>query len=578
MQKIKSILYQYVPILNWLPSYNSNYFKGDLVAGITIGVLLIPQGMAYALLAGLEPIHGLYAVTIPLILYAIFGTSRQLSVGPGAMIALLTATSISQLIPQSVGEYLQIAVTLAFLVGLIQLVFGLFRFGFIINFLSNPVISGYTSAAAIVIGISQLNYIFGLPSSSSKGHFGKLIDLFHSIDSFHVVTGLIGVGALLFIYFGKKIRTKTPITLVVLFIGILLTWSFDLASAGVPIIGDIPSGLPKPTLPFFNDYARLTQLLPYALTIALIGFAESSVIAKTIQTKHTDYKISSNQELIGLGMANLGASIVQAFPVTGGLSRSAVNDQSGAKTGMASIISSVIIILTLLFFTPLFYHLPYAILAAIILVAVLSLIDLKTIRSLWKNDKLDFLMLLSTFVLTLFFGIEIGIVTGMLLSISAVVYRASIPHIVVLGKVPGTDYYKNSHRFPELELRKDVLMIRIDGPIYFANVDYIYNHIEANVSIKGGDLNTVILNIESVTSIDSTGINHLTNWLVQLQKQKLTILITGAKGPIRDSLNQWGIVHLLGDNCLFSNDTTAIDYLDRKISTDALNSTKKYNN
>ncbi|MEX2590794.1 MAG: sulfate permease, partial [Chitinophagales bacterium] len=472
MKKIINYLKSLMPILHWLPNYKKEYLQGDLSAGLTVGVMLIPQGMAYAMLAGLDPIHGLYAVTVPLVLYAIFGTSRQLAVGPVAMVSLLTAAGIGTLNPSSTEEYLLLALTLAFIVGLIQFGMGIFRLGFIVNFLSHPVINGFTSAAAIIIGLSQVKHLLKINLPRTEHVQDIALALFQNIGDIHWITFGIGLAGILIIKYGKKIHSAFPAPLVAVVLGIVVVSVFNLTEYGVVVLGEVPSGLPTFSAPSF-DLESWKELLPIALTISLVGFAESYAVAKSIQAKHKNYKLDANQELIGLGMANFGAAFFKGYPVTGGFSRTAVNDQAGAKTALASIVSVILIVLTLLFFTSLFFYLPNAILAAVVLVAVSGLVDFATPKALWEKDKSDFLMLLATFAITLTLGIETGIISGMVLSLAAVIYRASRPHIAQLAKVPGTDYYRNITRFDNLEQRNDLLLLRIDGPIYFANIQFI---------------------------------------------------------------------------------------------------------
>jgi len=575
MSRVLSVIKKFIPILDWLPNYSKSNFPGDLSAGITVGIMLIPQGMAYAMLAGLDPIHGLYAVTIPLLLYAIFGTSRQLAVGPVAMISLLTAASIGALNPDSPEQYLLYALTLAFLVGLIQFTMGLFRFGFVVNFLSHPVINGFTSAAAIIIGLSQVKHLFRIDLPRTEHIQDTVVAIFQNIGDIHWITFAIGLVGIIIIRFGKLIHKHLPTPLIAVVFGILIVSGFNLSAEGVVVLGTVPAGLPSLSSPMFDINAWKT-LLPIALTISFVGFAESYAVAKTIHGKHKDYKLDANQELIGLGMANFGAAFFQGYPITGGFSRTAVNNDAGAKTAVASIISVVLIVLTLLFFTGLFYNLPSTILAAVVLVAVSRLIDFKTPKVLWEKDRLDFLMLVATFIVTLTLGIEIGIISGMVLSLGTVIYKASKPHIAVLGRVPNSNYFRNFNRFTNLEDRKDLLVVRIDGPIYFANIDFIKKKIDALVTQKGADLKTIVLNMESVTSLDSSGAHELEDWIRLWQKNKLNICITGTRGPIRDILHTWGIIHIIGKNHIFNDDATAVDFFDNKIDSASVEEMSAY--
>jgi SulP family sulfate permease len=547
----------YLPILEWLPNYKKDYLQGDLSAGLTVGIMLIPQGMAYAMLAGLEPIHGLYAVTVPLLLYAIFGTSRQLAVGPVAMVSLLTAAGIASLNASSPEQYLLYALTLAFLVGLIQFGMGALRLGFVVNFLSHPVINGFTSAAAIIIGLSQIKHLLRINLPNSEHIQEMAVAIYQNIGDIHWITFGIGAIGIVIIKYGKKIHKSFPAPLVAVIIGIALVSGFDLTSQGVKIVGDVPSGLPSFSSPSF-DLATWNTLFPIALTISLVGFAESFAVAKTIQAKHKNYRLDANQELIALGIANFGAAFFKGYPVTGGFSRTAVNNDAGAKTTMSSIFSAILIVLTLLFFTGLFYNLPSAILAAVVLVAVSGLIDFKEPIHLWHKDKSDFAMLIATFLITLTLGIETGIISGMVLSLLVVIYRASRPHMAQLGRVPGTNVFRNIDRFQNLEVRDDLLMIRVDGPIYFANVEFIKEKLDKWILNKKERVKMIVFNMESVTNIDSTGAHELNEWIVSWRKAGIDICMSSIKGPVRDVLNRWALLERIGSDHVFLDDNTAV--------------------
>ncbi|HMQ47789.1 MAG TPA: solute carrier family 26 protein [Saprospiraceae bacterium] len=553
----------FIPILDWLPNYQKTWLSGDLSAGLTVGVMLIPQGMAYSMLAGLPPIHGLYAVTIPLILYAIFGTSRQLAVGPVAMVSLLTAAGIGALHPDSPEMWLLLAITLAFLVGTIQFLMGLFRLGFLVNFLSHPVISGFTSAAAIIIGLSQLKHLLGIKIPNSEYVHEIILATAEHIGEVNLLTLGIGLVAIVVIKGMRKIHKAIPGALVAVILGILAVWGLHLTDQGVKIVGEVPSGLPGFSLPSF-DLASWQILLPTALTISLVGFMESFAVAKAIQSKHKDYQVDANQELMALGLANFGAAFFQGYAVTGGFSRTAVNDQAGAKTGLASIISASLIVLTLLFLTPLFYYLPNAVLAAVILVAVSSLIDYKEARHLWENDRSDFWMLLATFIVTLTLGIEKGILAGVVLSLGIVIYRATRPHVAVLGRVPDSMFFRNIKRFDNLEQRPDILVVRFDGPLFFSNINYFKDKMAELAAEKGKALRLIVLNADSMSHLDSSAIHALEEWVSDNRQNGIEVHFTSVIGPVRDTLNRWGLTHTIGEHCFFMSNYQAIQAFDHR--------------
>jgi SulP family sulfate permease len=557
---------KYIPIAAWLPHYSKDQWKGDLSAGLTVGVMLIPQGMAYAMIAGLPPIYGLYASTIPILLYAIFGTSRQLAVGPVAMVSLLTAAGIGAMAEGGTETYIQLAITVAFLVGAVQFLLGLFRMGFMVNFLSHPVVSGFTSAAALIIGISQLKHLMGVKLPESHHVHEILIAAIQQAGNTNLIAlviGLAGIGIILGI---KRISKAIPGQLIAVIFGVVAVWLFGLGEQ-VKIVGEVPSGLPSLSLPTFSVETWQT-LLPTVLTIALVSFMESIAVAKAIQAKHKNYKIDANQELIGLGLANLGGSFFQSFPTTGGFSRTAVNDQAGAKTTMASILSVGLIVLTLLFLTPLFYYLPNAILSSVIMVAVFGLIDFKEPVHLWHSNRTDFAMLIATFIATLSLGIEQGIAVGVVLSLVMLIYRTTRPHVAVLGRIPGTDIYRNIERFEKAEQRVDVLALRFDAQLYFANINYFRDTIDDWAAKKNGNLRLVVINGESINYADSSAVHALHDIVEEYRKLGADWYFAGVKGPVRDAFAKGGLMQYIGEDNFFLTVQEAIDHFDEVYGND----------
>ena len=551
---------RYLPILQWLPNYKKSYLSGDIGAGITVGIMLVPQGMAYAMIAGLPPVFGLYASLIPQIIYAIMGTSRQLAVGPVAMDSLLVASGLGALALSGIDEYIAMAIFLALFMGTIQLGLGLLRMGFLVNFLSMPVISGFTSAAAIIIGLSQLKHLLGTAIQSSNQVHILLKNSWVTISDTNLISLGIGIVAILVIKAIKKINTTIPAALVVVVLGILGIYFFGLNDFGVKIVGEVPSGLPSFGVPTI-EYSRISELLPIALTLALIAFMEAISIAKAIEEKHSDYVIDSNQELIALGTSNIIGSLFQSYPVTGGFSRTAINDQSGAKTGIAPMISALVVGLTLLFLTPLFYYLPNAVLAAIIMVAVFGLIDFKYPVELFKNRRDEFFLLIATFVITLTVGIMEGILLGVLISLLLLVYRTSRPHIAVLGRVRGTDYFKNVARFPEdTETFKEYLIVRFDAQLYFGNREYFKKELQHQLASKGTEVKFIILNAEAINYIDSSAVHMLRQTIQELKNRQIKLVIAGAIGPTRDILYSSGLIRDIGTDNLFVKTNEAFEH------------------
>lgn len=542
----------FVPALQWTKTYDRSWLKGDISAGLTVGVMLIPQGMAYAMLAGLPPIHGLYAVTLPLAIYAILGTSRQLAVGPVAMVSLLTATGVGAIAEVGTEAFLTLAIVLSLMVGVIQFALGLFRLGFLVNLLSHPVVSGFTSAAALIIGLSQLKHLLGIDLARSHHIHEILIAAGERITETNIYTlgiGLVGIALIIGV---KKINKAIPGPLLAVIFGILAVITLNLAGQGVKIVGEVPGGLPSLSFPSFS-WDQISALIPTALTISLVGFMESIAVAKAVQKKHKDYEVIPNQELLALGAANLAGAVVQAYPVTGGFSRTAVNDQAGAKTGLASLISAALIVLTLLFLTPLFHSLPKAILASVIMVAVFGLIDWKEAVHLWRVHRSDFWMLAITFLATLSLGIEQGIGVGVFLSIAVHIYRSMKPHLAVLGNIPGTNFYRNVERFTEAREIPGTLIVRFDGQLYFANQTYFQAQLNELVEAQSQRLKTVIINAEGISSIDSSAMHELHNFVETQHARGLNVVFAGLIGPVRDLFKKEQLFSFIGrQNFYFS--------------------------
>lgn len=522
--------------------------------------MLVPQGMAYAMIAGLPPVFGLYAALIPQVVYALLGTSRQLAVGPVAMDSLLVASGLGALALSGIEEYIAMALFLSLFMGTIQFILGLFRMGFLVNFLSKPVINGFTSAAAIIIGLSQLKHILGTSIERSNQVHILLKNALLNIDTTHWITVGIGLTAILIIKLSKKINPRIPAALIVVFLGVLIVYFLNLNEQGVKIVGEVPSGLPSPKLPTV-DGSRISELFPIALTLALIAFMEAISVAKAIEEKHSDYEVDPNQELIALGASNIIGAVFQSYPTTGGFSRTAVNDQAGAKTGVAPLISALVVGLTLLFLTPLFYYLPNAVLAAIIMVAVFGLIDLNYPLQLYKNQKDEFILLLVTFFITLGVGIKEGILLGVLSSLILLVYRTSKPHIAVLGRIRNTHYFKNVLRFPDdTETFKEFLVLRFDAQLYFGNKEYFKKELLKQLEQNGKETQYIILNAEAISYIDSSAVFMLRQLINHLKRQNVRLIIAGSIGPTRDILYKTQLIDDIGKENLFVKTNEAFEH------------------
>ena len=549
---------QFFPILNWASNYKKEWLKGDLNAGLTVGIMLIPQGIAYAMIAGLPPIYGLYTSMILPIVYAVFGTSRQLAVGPVAMDSLIVATGVATLADIGTEHFIEFAILLAFMTGALQILFGLFKLGFLVNFLSKPVISGFTSAAALIIGLNQLKHLLGIDLHRNNKIQNLVIEAGSKVSQIHWYTFMIGVGSILIILAFKKYFKKIPAALVVVILGILVVKIFHLDQQGVKIVGEIPKGLPEFRLPHF-DKAIMIKLFPISLTLSFIAFLEAISVAKAVEIKHNDYKVIPNQELIALGMSNFIGSFFQTYPGTGGFSRTAVNDQEGAKTPFSGVISSIVLAITLLFLTPVFYYLPKAVLAAIIMVAVFGLLDFSVPKQLLKYSKRDLLILNITLLITATIGIKEGILTGVVLSLGMLIYKSTRPHIAILGQVPDTHFYRNRKRFKDIIIDDDILIVRFDAQLHFANQQFFKDKLQEYATYKGDKLKLLVIDGESLNNLDSSAIYALNEIIDYFKNKGVKIVFTGLKGPVRDTLKKSGLIQKIGENHCFMSIQEAVD-------------------
>ncbi|MFK5998575.1 MAG: sulfate permease [Rhodobacterales bacterium] len=545
MKKIST----YLPIIEWGKSYGRETLKNDLVAAVIVTIMLIPQSLAYALLAGLPAESGLYASILPIIFYSVFGTSRALAVGPVAVVSLMTAAAVGDVATSGTAGYAVAALTLAGLSGLFLLLLGFFRLGFLANFLSHPVIAGFITASGVLIAASQMKHVLGI---SAHGHTLPYIlgDLTVNITNTNWITLIIGGLATGFLFWVRKglkplllskgvnpatadiIAKAGPVAAVV--VTTAAVWLLHLDGAGVKIVGAVPQSLPPFTLPDFSP-DLLSKLLMPAILISIIGFVESISVAQTLAAKKRQ-RVDPNQELIGLGAANIAAAFTGGYPVTGGFSRSVVNFDAGAETPAAGAFTAVGLAIAALFLTPLIYYLPKATLAATIIVAVLSLVDLSILKKTWKYSKADFVAVFSTIIMTLLFGVELGVSTGVALSILVHLYKSSRPHIAVVGRVPGTEHFRNVNRY-EVETDPEILSLRIDESLYFANARYLEDTIYDAVA-EQPMLKHVILQCSAVNEIDFSALESLETINERLLASGVRLHLSEVKGPVMDSLSK----------------------------------------
>ena len=542
-------LSRYLPVLDWGRTYNSNAFSNDMIAAVIVTIMLIPQSLAYALLAGLPPEAGIYASIAPIILYAIFGTSRALAVGPVAVVSLMTAAAVGQVAEAGTMGYAMAALSLAMLSGAMLLFLGIFRLGFLANFLSHPVIAGFITASGILIAASQFKHIIGVQAS---GHtlVEMVISLVEHLGQINPITVVIGVSATAFLFWVRKglkprllamgmaprmadIAQKAgPVAAVV--VTTLATWAFGLADHGVAIVGDVPQSLPPLTLPDLSP-ALLGQLFVPALLISIIGFVESISVAQTLAAKKRQ-RINPDQELIGLGAANLGAAFTGGYPVTGGFARSVVNFDAGAETPAAGAYTAVGLAIAAVALTPLVFFLPKATLAATIIVAVLSLVDLSILKKTWGYSFADFAAVAATIVLTLGFGVETGVSAGVILSILLHLYKTSRPHVAEVGLVPGTQHFRNINRH-KVETADSLLTIRIDESLYFANARFLEDLVLDRV-VEDCPIKDVVLMCSAVNEIDMSALETLEALNTRLSDMGVRLHMSEVKGPVTDRLKR----------------------------------------
>lgn len=552
---------RYLPFLDWLVHYRRVDLSGDLMAGLIVAIMLVPQGMAYAMLAGLPPQVGLYASIVPLFVYGLLGSSRVLAVGPVAIVSLIVASGIMPLANGDVATYVLLALTLALMVGIVQFGMGLFRVGFLVNFLSHPVLVGFTAAAAIIIGFSQLKHVLGY-SVPRFEHFyeqvGYTLSHLGDINWVALSIGLASVAILLFFKYraaaifkgwgiseswAVPLSKSAPLIIVIGFTMLVQLLSLD-QTAGVKVVGDVPAGLPPLTMPTF-DLSLWALLLPTALTISFVGYMESVSVAKSLASKRRQ-KIDADQELIALGAANVGAAFTGGYPVTGGFSRSVVNFSAGANTGLASIITGLLILVAVLFLTPLFYYLPNAVLGAIILVAVINLIDLKAFKHIWDYNSGDAAALIITFFAVLFAGIERGILIGAGVALLIFIWRTSKPHMAVLGRVGDSEIYRNVLRY-DVKTWPEVISIRVDESLYFANAKYLEDTVLGLIADQPAVKHFVLVG-SSINFIDASALETLESLREELANAGVDLHLARVIGPVLDRLRAIGFVDAIGED------------------------------
>eukprot|EP01132_Coremiostelium_polycephalum_P007813 gene7813-9616_t len=577
----------YVPIVNWIRSYSKQDLIGDLLSSITVAIMLVPQGLAYAILAGLDPIYGLYSGWLPLVIYSFMGSCKQLAIGPEALLSVLLGSILAGF---PVGDITEISHTLAFLVGVISFLFGVFQFGFLGNILSRWVLAGFINAVALIIAISQLDALIGVNLNNGGHHMGpykKFIEACERIKDANHATIFLSVGCILFLFAfriikmmlvkkGFKNAKYIPEIMLVVLISILITYFFDLENSGVGILGDIKGGFPKPSFPKF-DRDEIQQLLPQAFLMVIVGFVEATAVSKGLATKH-NYTVNSNRELVAFGTANILGSIFQTYPVFASIPRTSIQDTAGSRTCLSGFLTSCLLLITCLFLTHLFKYLPKCTMAAIIFVAAFGLIEYHEAIFLWKTrswiDLAQFTVaLLATFILE----VELGILISVGICIFLVLKHSSSPHTYsVLGRVPGTNRFKDVAKFPEAEPIEGILLVRIDEVLYFANIAQfkqllaeIERMMDKAASVVGSGstrLQSIIINVCNIPVMDASALLTIEEMVHAYHTRKVKVAFVGMSEKIRDSFKRSGLYQIITPQLIFDSNYEAVTFLEQTIN------------
>lgn len=555
---------RFLPILNWLPGYERAWLRCDVLAGLTVLALLIPEGMAYAEIAGMPPQTAFYAAPIGLLMYAVFGTSRQLVVAVSAVIATMSAATVAPLAAAGSTDYALLTAGLAILAGLIAILAGLFKLGRIASFFSESVLAGFVTGLALTVAIKQVPKLFGFEGGSGN-FWERLRHIFAHLDETHLLTLVIGLVSIALLFSIERYYHKLPAALLVMLLGIVISSLFDLNQYGVHVVGEIPAGLVPPKLPglTLNQWGFL---LPGALGIALVNFAEAYGPARSFAGKH-GYEIDADQELVGLGAANLGAGLFQGFSIGSSLSKSAANDRSGAKTPVALIVCAALTVVVALFFTPLFAPLPEAVLAAVVIVAITGMIKVKTIRRLYRLNKMDFALAIVAMLGVLTFEALEGLVIAVIISLLALVWRASQTRLSVLGREPGRFIFSDSRRHPENQTLPGLLILRPDEGLFFANADSLHNDILRLVENSASPVRVILLDLEMSNQLDVPSVDMLAELNKDLKNRQVELWLSRLHGPVRDALEQTGFLQQIGPECIHARTLeSSLEYLTKSPS------------
>jgi len=533
-------------IQRWIYSYNQDKFRGDILAGLTTGAMLIPQGMAYAVIAGAPPIYGLYSGVIPLLIYPLLGTSRHISIGPVALDMLIVAAAFERVGPLESLEFVSLAFLVTLFTGLTQVLLGTLRLGFVFKFFSRPVISGFTLAAPIIIIFSQLGSLTGININNSQYFYSVLFDLIDHITQLHYLTFAVGIGSILFLTALRYLKPKSPASLLLVILSMGASAFFDFESKNIAIIGSINAGFPHFAFPNIS-FSMLRDLLPSILTLALVQFMNVASLGRAFAKRH-GYIIDPNHELIAVGTSNIGGSFFQSLPVSASFSRSAASERAGGQTAAANFITSLLIMVSLIALIPYFYYLPEAILSAIIIVSVSGLVDIREIRYLFKTKRTEGLVAIFTALSTLIIGIQDGILLGVLASLIVVIFLMSRPNVAELGLKAGTRTFKNKELDQQAEDLDDIIILRVDAAFSFINAEYFRDYILEKSEQQNQHIHYVIIDGSTINDLDITAIDALKNVAKTLSEWNIDLYITSLKAPVRKVVARSGLKNYLGED------------------------------
>lgn len=556
---MKERLKKVLRITEWISSYNKKKFSGDLSAGISTGLMFIPQGMAYALIAGFPPIYGLYAGVVPLLIYPLFGSSRHLSIGPVAIDMLVVGAGLTALVAPESPHYLSLAILLTIMTGVFQLIMGFLQLGSIFNFFSRPVIAGFTLAAPFIIASSQLTNLLGISLPNTQDIFAIFGDLLTKVRDIHSESLVWGAVSIAVLYILKTMKRSFPGAAVILFGSIILAWYINASAEGIQVVGNIPSGLPSIEMPNLN-FDNMRELLTTAITLTLVQFMTIASLGRTF-AKRNNYIFDANHELIAIGAANFVGSFFRSIPISGSFSRSAASEQANVKTPLANVITSLVVIATLLFLTPIFYYLPMPALAAIIIVSVMNLINFQEFKELFTTKKTEGWIAVFTAVSTLFIGIQEGILLGVVASLVNTLYQYTRPNVAELGLIPGTRLFRDMNRNSQAKHIRKVLILRIDASFSFINADFFRDFVLEKSQERNKTTKYVIIDGNTINRLDTTAIEQLKVMITTLRNWDMELYITGLKGPIRDIITKSGLRQYLGKDHFFREPHEAVEYL-----------------